>query len=194
MSGQFSLARWSGLGLSLVAAACTPVWGSDSAAGKKVFRTQCALCHSAQPDDNGGAQGPDLYGVFGRKAASHPAFTYSEALRRSNLTWDAATLDRFLASPTTVVPGSLMVVAVTDKDDRENLITYFKAVKDGTFTEEKVADNDSSQSSTAPPKGEGDWMKDVPGRVHRIDVAALPAPFATPSARNSSRLIAGASS
>ena len=28
------------------------------------------------------------------------------------------------------------------------------------------------------------WQNDAPGRTHRIDVAALPAPFATPSARD----------
>src|SRR5262245_12647326 len=79
---------------------------ADANAGKNAFRAQCALCHSAEPTDNGGAQGPDLNGVFGRHAAGNPAFTYTAALKGSNLTWDAATLDRFLASPTTVVPGS----------------------------------------------------------------------------------------
>ena len=28
------------------------------------------------------------------------------------------------------------------------------------------------------------WQDDAPGRTHRIDVAGLPAPFATPSARD----------
>src|SRR5262245_56494230 len=32
------------------------------------------------------------------------------------------------------------------------------------------------------------WQDDAPGRTHRIDVAGLPAPFATPSARNFSAI------
>jgi glucose/arabinose dehydrogenase len=35
-----------------------------------------------------------------------------------------------------------------------------------------------------------DWREDAPGRVHHIDLAALPAPFATSSANNGPRIIA----
>jgi cytochrome c2 len=93
-------------------AGATPALGADANAGKSYFHQQCALCHSAQPDDNGGAQGPNLNGVFERRSASDPRFGYTKALQAANLTWDAATLDRFLAAPTTVVPGSAMVVAI----------------------------------------------------------------------------------
>ena len=34
------------------------------------------------------------------------------------------------------------------------------------------------------------WQNDAPGRTHRIDVAALPAPFATPSARDFPAVVA----
>jgi glucose/arabinose dehydrogenase/cytochrome c2 len=198
MRSRCSLARWSGLCLAMLAMA-TPASGADANAGKKTFRAQCALCHSAQANDEGGAQGPDLYGVFGRKAANHPGFSYSKALSDSNLTWDAATLDRFLTSPTTVVPGSLMVVVVPRQADRDNLIAYFKAVKEGSFVEAAAAPANRPPEpapAATPAKGEADWKKDIPGRVHKIEVAQLPAPFETPSARNSPRFIpkpAGAS-
>src|SRR5690349_23987927 len=91
-------------------AATSSASGADANAGKKTFRAQCALCHSAEPNDNGGAQGPNLHGLVGRAAASAADFSYTKALKNSHLTWDAATLDRFLSSPTTVVPGSAMVV------------------------------------------------------------------------------------
>src|SRR5687767_11531331 len=77
---------------------------ADATAGKQAFRQQCALCHSAEANDGGGAQGPMLHGVFGRGAASGADFSYTTALKDSKLTWDHPTLDRFLASPTTVVP------------------------------------------------------------------------------------------
>jgi cytochrome c2 len=51
---------------------------ADAAAGKQQFAAQCALCHSAQPTDGGGGQGPSLSGLFGRPAASIDAtFPYT---------------------------------------------------------------------------------------------------------------------
>jgi hypothetical protein len=62
----------------LAALVCaTPAFGADANAGKSYFHQQCALCHSAQPGDNGGAQGPNLDGVVGRHAASDPQFGLS---------------------------------------------------------------------------------------------------------------------
>src|SRR3954469_8045887 len=111
-----------------IAVLCTATGGSalaaDANAGRTFFRQQCALCHSAEANDNGGAQGPNLQSVIGRKAAS-TNFSYSPALKSSGLTWDDATLHRFLNSPTTVVPGSSMVIPVPQQTDRENLLAYF---------------------------------------------------------------------
>src|SRR5262245_39896756 len=50
---------------------------ADANAGKQVFREQCALCHSAEPNDNGGAQGPSLTNAFGRRAAANSSFSYT---------------------------------------------------------------------------------------------------------------------
>ena len=176
----------------LAALVCaTPAFGADANAGKNYFHQQCALCHSAQPGDNGGAQGPNLNGVAGRHAASDPQFGYTKALQASNLTWDATTLDRFLKSPTTVVPGSAMVIAIPKDDDRANVIAYFQAVKDSSFKEaEHTRPPFTPPPSTgAPPKGDADWKRDVPGRVHRIDVATLPAPFDSGSATNFPKVV-----
>ena len=170
----------------------TPALGANATAGRNYFHQQCALCHSAQPGDNGGAQGPNLNGVFGRHAAGDPQFGYTKALRAANLTWDGATLDRFLAAPTTVVPGSAMAVAIPKDEDRANVIAYFQAVKDGTIKDapRRIGPPPSPPAANAtPPKGEADWRKDVPGRAHRIDVTKLPPPFDTPSASNFPKLI-----
>ncbi|HTC50787.1 MAG TPA: PQQ-dependent sugar dehydrogenase [Steroidobacteraceae bacterium] len=173
-----------------------PVFGADANAGKAVFRAQCALCHSAEPGDNGGAQGPNLNGVFGRHSAS-TGFGYTAALKASGLTWDAATLDRFLTSPTTVVPGSAMVVPVPDTTQRANLIAYFQGVKDGTFKPATPAlaggppsgPPPGSPGAGKPIKGFDDWRQDVPGRVHRIRIAKLPAAYDTPSSAKFPRLV-----
>jgi glucose/arabinose dehydrogenase/cytochrome c2 len=165
---------------------------ADANAGKTFFRTQCGLCHSAEPNDNGGAQGPSLQGIFGRAAAGNDAFSYTEALRSANLTWDAATLDRFLASPTTVVPGSAMVVPVPGAADRANVIAYFEALGTGSFQEAGPAQRGGGGGRAAPEpisQANADWHNDKPGRVHRVDLNALPAPYATQSASNFPRLV-----
>jgi glucose/arabinose dehydrogenase/cytochrome c2 len=184
--------RESALVLGLLACSASAS-AADANAGKNAFRAQCALCHSAEPSDDGGAQGPDLHGVFGRAAAGNPAFTYTQALRNSKLTWDAATLDRFLASPTSVVPGSSMVIPVPKPEDRENIIAYFAALKEGSFKEAPRPGfgppPGGPRPAAAAPQGEADWKKDKPGRVHRVQVADLPKPFATESARNFPRVV-----
>lgn len=165
------------------------VLAADAEAGKAYFRAQCALCHSAEPGDDGGAQGPDLNGVYGRAAASGD-FAFTLALKDSGLRWDAETLDRFLASPTTVVAGSAMVIAVPQAEDRANLVAYFEAVGAGRrFEDPTRRPRRSSPPPEALPQEAADWRQDAPGRVHRIDVASLPPPFDTPSVRNLPRLV-----
>ena len=168
-------------------AIATPALGQDANAGRTAFQAQCALCHSAAPDDNGGAQGPSLIGILDSDAASNSEFPYTQALRDAHLHWDKETLDRFLADPPSVVPGSAMVIAVTDATERQNIIAYFSALKDGTYKEAppRFPGGFGGFGGGQPqpqPEGEADWKKDEPGRVHRINVAELPAPFATPSA------------
>ena len=126
---------------SLLLAALEPAAGADVQAGRAAFRQSCVICHTAESDDSGGAQGPSLVGVFGRHAAGNPSLTYTRALADSNLTWDAATLDRFLESPATVVPGTAMVVAVADRATREDLVAYLQSV---------AASADAATATAAP--------------------------------------------
>jgi glucose/arabinose dehydrogenase len=151
----------------------------EAVAGKAFFRQQCSVCHTAEPGDNGGAQGPSLQGVFGKAAASNSAFSYTSALRESKLIWNAPTLDRFLASPTTVVPGTTMVIAVTGKEDRDSVIAYLQS----------VANIKPESAPAATTGGDADWKKDAPGRVHHVAADSLPRPFATQSSRNNTRLV-----
>ena len=176
----------------LLAYAAIPALAADAIAGKNVFRQQCALCHSAEPNDGGGAQGPLLHSVFGRGAASGSEFSYTAALKGAGLTWDAATLDRFLASPTTMVPGSSMVVPVADAIDRENVVAYFAALKDGTFKDAAPRAGFGPPPGAPPPPpppGEAEWKSDAPGKMHRVDLGKLPPPFATGSAFNFPRIV-----
>ncbi len=174
-----SMTIWPMMGWTLAAA---PALGADATAGKTLFRERCSVCHTAQATDNGGAQGPSLIGVVGRTAGALQ-FSYTAALRESKLTWDAATLQRFLASPATVVPGTAMVLAVADETDRDNLIAYFQSVSNQALPAETalVVPDSSAQSAN--------WRLDAPGRIHRISANSLPPPFATPSSRNNSSVV-----
>jgi glucose/arabinose dehydrogenase/cytochrome c2 len=168
-----------------------PSWAADANAGKAFFRQQCALCHSAAPGDFGGAQGPSLIGLVGRQAASDANFGYTRELKASKLTWDAASLDRFLSAPMTAVPGTAMVIAVPNGVDRANLIAYFQALGDGSFKARAAPTRASAfRKALKPlPTQGGDWRLDRPGRAHQIDLAKLPAPSDTSSTSNHPKLI-----
>jgi cytochrome c len=113
--------------LALIFLACTALalgaHAQDANAGVKVFQTYCGVCHTVQPDRN--LVGPSLFGVVNRPSGHIPGFHYSEANRKSGLTWDAATLDRYLTAPRQVVPGTLMTFpGVKDAKQRADLIAY----------------------------------------------------------------------
>jgi cytochrome c len=93
----------------------------DAAHGEKLYKT-CGICHSF--DKNG--QGPRHAGVFGRTAGTVPDFAYSPALKRSGIVWTEETLDKWLADPQALVPGSKMYYAVSKPQDRADVIEYLK--------------------------------------------------------------------
>jgi cytochrome c len=99
----------------------------DAAAGAKVFKTQCAICHEVAEGKN--LVGPSLFGVVGRQAGQASGFKYSPANKESGLTWDAATLDRYLTEPQAVVPKTIMPYpGLKDAEKRSNLIAYLSTL------------------------------------------------------------------
>ena len=156
----------------------------DPANGKRLFKERCSVCHSAEAGDGGGAQGPSLTGVMGRLAASSPQFSYSAALRQSRLTWDSTTLDHFLAAPGTLVPGTAMVIAVDNASDRSDLIGYLQSLPKAAPVR-----NDPDIAVPNQSRISADWKLDTPGRIHHIAASSLPAPFATKSFSNQTRVV-----
>lgn len=106
-----------------------PAAGSTPAAAPRPAAfMQCAACHSVEPGRNG--VGPSLAGVAGRKAASLPGFNYSAALRNSGLTWNAASLDKWLTSPQRTVPGTRMpFTGIPDPARRKQVVDYLLTLK-----------------------------------------------------------------
>jgi cytochrome c len=89
--------------------------------GAKVYH-ECMLCHSL--DKNG--IGPSHRDVFGRRAGSVPDYSYSTALKGSNIVWDETTLDHWLTNPQALVPGTKMMFSVGDAQDRADVIAFLK--------------------------------------------------------------------
>jgi cytochrome c len=99
----------------------------DAAKGKKVFK-KCSICHAVKEGKN--KIGPSLFGVAGRKAAAAKGFRFSPAMKKSNLTWDDASLDKYLENPRKAVKGTRMVFAgLRSKKDRDDVIAYLKTLK-----------------------------------------------------------------
>lgn len=114
-----------GLTAALVAFGSPAMADGDAEAGAKVFN-KCKACHALEEGKN--KVGPSLHGVIGRPAGSVDGFKYSAAMAESGLTWDEATLAKFLAKPKDLVSKTKMTFAGLKKEDEiENVIAYLKA-------------------------------------------------------------------
>jgi cytochrome c len=98
---------------------------------RKLFETTCTPCHNY---DKGGE--PDmygltlnLYGVVGRKSASVAGFQYSEDLRKSDIVWDEAAIDKFITAPKKLFAGTRMELpGVEDVKTRTGIIRYLRGL------------------------------------------------------------------
>lgn len=98
----------------------------DIERGANVF-LQCAACHTYVAG-NQDKSGPNLFGIFGRKAGTEKySAGYSDAMRDSGIVWSSATLDAFLQMPARAVPGTKMVyIGLRDLADRAALICFLE--------------------------------------------------------------------
>jgi cytochrome c len=104
-----------------------PACAQDASVGRDVFQSQCSICHSPRPGRN--IVGPSLFGIVGRHSGRIPGFPYSAANLRSGITWDPPTLDRYLASPQQVVPGTAMTYpGLPDPQKRANLLAFLETL------------------------------------------------------------------
>lgn len=99
--------------------------GAWAQAPGTVFTRQCGTCHVAKPGSEV-RQGPNLWGVVGRKAGSVPGFKYSANYAGSGIVWDEATLDSYLANPQAVIAGSTMAYRQANADTRRIIIDWLK--------------------------------------------------------------------
>ena len=107
-----------------VIAAAAPGLAADAGRGEQLF-VECASCHTLEKGVHN--VGPSLAGLFQRKAGTFDDYRYSPAMKRSNITWTAEELDKFIADPQMVVPANRMPYAgMTNAADRADLIAYLQ--------------------------------------------------------------------
>jgi cytochrome c len=86
----------------------------------------CRSCHTTSPGGDD-MTGPNLWGVFGRKAGSKASFTYSDDLKNAGWTWDADRINTWIANPRAVLPGTKMTfIGLQDPNDRRDVIAFLK--------------------------------------------------------------------
>ena len=106
-----------------LAALPAPYNTADLANGQRTF----ALCRSCHTITAGGPNmtGPNLYGLFGRKAGTVEKFNYSDVVKASGIVWDGPQLDKWLTNPRADMPGTRMTfVGLKDPKARTDLIAY----------------------------------------------------------------------
>jgi cytochrome c len=121
------------LSLAALLAISPDAFGQDTAAksapadGQLTFNNVCRTCHTLKEGDN--RLGPNLHNIIGRKAGSVPNYNYSSAMKDAELTWDRATLDRFIADPDQVVRGNKMKPygGLTSAEERAKIIAFLQA-------------------------------------------------------------------
>lgn len=110
-----------------LAIAAAPAEAADAARGEQLY-ARCAACHALGSD----RVGPRHCGLLGRRAGSVPGFLYTDGMKNSKLIWNEKALDRFLAKPMAVVPGTSMTYdGVPDAQDRADLIAYLRKADAG---------------------------------------------------------------
>ncbi len=103
---------------------------ADLAAGANQFERRCSQCHDGEKT-GGHSKGPFLWNVFGRKAANIAGFEFSDAMKKSGVTWDFATLDYYLANTERAVPGKTMnFPGIPDDALRAAVVMHLRSMND----------------------------------------------------------------
>ena len=97
-----------------------PAQAQDAAAGEQSFK-KCLPCHSIGPGAKNNV-GPELNGLDGRHSGTAPGYSYSEANKKSGITWNKENFLKYITDPRAMIPGTKMIFpGIKNEKERENL-------------------------------------------------------------------------
>jgi cytochrome c len=98
---------------------------ADLANGEAKFAI-CKTCHTTA-QGAGDMVGPNLWGIFGRKAGSETGFSYSDGMKALGITWDPQAMDKWISGPNKMIPQTKMTyIGMENPKDRVDVIAYLK--------------------------------------------------------------------
>jgi len=98
----------------------------DAAAGENSFK-KCLACH-AIGEGAKNKVGPVLNGLDGRHSGTVEGYSYSEANKKSGITWNKATFLEYIKDPRTKIPGTKMIFpGIKNEKEADNLWAYLSS-------------------------------------------------------------------
>jgi len=102
---------------AIMMAATSVASAQDVGAGETSFR-KCSPCHDVGESARNKI-GPKLNGLEGRKSGTIEEFSYTEANKNANITWNAESFKEYIADPPAKIPGTKMIFSGI-KNDKES--------------------------------------------------------------------------
>jgi cytochrome c len=138
----------------------------------KVAAKKCEACHTFNKDGPNKV-GPNLWGIVGRKLATHAGFDYSAAMKSKGGEWSFEALNTYLRNPKADVPGTKMAFAGISRDsERADVIHFLQSLADNPVPLPKVAE---APAGAAPTPAAGAPQGQPPAAPQGQQPGAAPA-------------------
>ena len=113
------------LAATLVSVSTGLALAQDPAAGATTFK-KCAICHDIGETAKNKV-GPELNGIDGRSSGSAPGYNYSDANKKSGITWNEAAFMEYIKDPRAKIPGTKMIFpGIKSETEAKDLWAYLK--------------------------------------------------------------------
>ena len=113
------------LAAALVSVSTGLALAQDLAAGATTFK-KCAICHDIGETAKNKV-GPELNGIDGRHSGTATGYNYSEANKKSGITWNEATFMEYIKDPRAKIPGTKMIFpGIKNETEAKDLWAYLK--------------------------------------------------------------------
>lgn len=110
---------------AVVVASTGSSFAQDVAAGATTFK-KCAICHDVGEKAKNKV-GPELNGLDSRPTGSVAGYNYSDANKKSGITWNEATFLEYIKDPRAKIPGTKMIFpGIKNETEAKNLWAYLK--------------------------------------------------------------------